>query len=290
MQDRISSAGVAGAAVATRTAALCLGPEAGGRFELRRLPRRQPAADEIEIAVEAAAINPIDVRRAAGYGRRVLSLIGAARFPMTLGNDFAGTVVAVGERVYGVKPPSGDGAHASHIVAKAGHARKAPDGRDLRALAALPYRFITMWLAATAAGLTRENAPGKKVLVNGAAGGLGTLAAQTLSKWGVSVTGVVKASDLDACIAAGAAEAVDRNHEPLRKLGGRFDATLNLAVSDDDPALIACLLQGALGHATTVHPMMHNFDERGFLSGAFRTFLDKKAARSLLPKGTSRCG
>ena len=103
--------------------------------------------------------------------------------------------------------------------------RKAPDGEDIRALAALPYSFITMWLAATAPALTRENAPGKKVLVNGAAGGLGTLALQTLSEWGACATAVAKASDLDACIAAGAAEVVDRDRQPLSKLAGRFDAT-----------------------------------------------------------------
>jgi reticulon-4-interacting protein 1, mitochondrial len=111
MQDLISSARVAEANVSTRTAAMCLGPEAGGN---RELPRKEPAADEIEIAVEAAAVNPIDVRRAAGYGRRLLSLMGAARFPLTLGNDFAGTVVRVGaratdfkvgERVYGGAGP-----------------------------------------------------------------------------------------------------------------------------------------------------------------------------------------
>src|SRR5271157_1396018 len=83
----------------TRVAAMCLGPEAGGGFEIREFPRGRPAAGEIEVAVEAASVNPIDVRRAEGYGRRLLSLMGASRFPMTLGNDFAGTIVAVGERV-----------------------------------------------------------------------------------------------------------------------------------------------------------------------------------------------
>jgi hypothetical protein len=49
--------------------------------------------------------------------------MGASQFSMTLGNDFAGVVAAVasdrasgfaiGERVYGVKPPSRDGTHAS---------------------------------------------------------------------------------------------------------------------------------------------------------------------------------
>ena len=105
----------------TRLIAMCLGPEAGGAFDIREVPRRKPGPDEVEIAVEAASVNPIDVRRAAGYGRRLLSLMGASRFPMTLGDDFAGVVAAVGsgrasgfaigERVYGVKPPSRDGTH-----------------------------------------------------------------------------------------------------------------------------------------------------------------------------------
>ncbi len=145
------------------------------------------------------------------------------------GDDIArATDFKVGERVYGVKPPSQDGAHASHIVAKAEHARRAPDGEDIRALAALPYSFITMWLAATAAGLTRANAPGKKILVNGAAGGLGTLALQTLSEWGACATAVAKASDLDACIAA---EVVDRDLCGLSKVFFRFDAAAHAALT-----------------------------------------------------------
>jgi hypothetical protein len=57
-----------------RLVAMCLGPEAGGGFDVREVARRSPAPDEIEIAVEAASVNPIDVRRAEGYGRRLLSL------------------------------------------------------------------------------------------------------------------------------------------------------------------------------------------------------------------------
>jgi NADPH:quinone reductase-like Zn-dependent oxidoreductase len=83
------------ASAPTRLLAMCLGPEAGGAFDIREVTRRSPGPNEIEIAVEAASVNPIDVRRAAGYGRRLLSLMGASRFPMTLGNDFAGVVAAV---------------------------------------------------------------------------------------------------------------------------------------------------------------------------------------------------
>ena len=283
--------------MAKRTVLMCLGPDAGGAFEVREAPRNRPAQDEIEVAVEAASVNPIDVRRADGYGRRLLSLMGASRFPMTLGNDFAGTVVAVGarassfavgDRVYGVKPVSRDGSHSSHITVKAAHARKAPQDRDLQELAALPYSFVTMWLAAQAAGLTRQSAPAKSVLVHGAAGGLGRLALQTLSAWGARVTAVAKASVLQSCLEAGAAEAIDRAQDPFVMLRGKFDATLNFATWDDERALLGCLREGATGHATTVHPLVQNFDERGWVSGAWRTMLDKKDMRAALPKGTRR--
>ena len=47
----------------------------------------------------AASVNPIDVRRSEGYGRKLLSLLGAGKFPLILGNDFAGIVTAVGSGV-----------------------------------------------------------------------------------------------------------------------------------------------------------------------------------------------
>jgi NADPH:quinone reductase-like Zn-dependent oxidoreductase len=244
---------------------MCLGPEAGGAFDIREVPRRKPGPDEVEIAVEAASVNPIDVRRAAGYGRRLLSLMGASRFPMTLGNDFAGVVAAVGsgrasgfaigERVYGVKPPSRDGTHASHVLVKAAHASKAPANRELQELAALPYCFVTMWLAAARAGVTRQ-------------------------------TAIAKASDLPACLEAGAAKAVERERNPFANLRGAFDATLNFATWDDEANLLSCLRKGALGHATTVHPLMQNFDEGGWVAGALRTIQQKRNMRDALPART----
>ena len=111
----------------TKTALFCLGPAANGALEVRQVPQRYPAADEVEIAVEAASVNPIDVRRAQGYGARLLSLVGAGKFPLVLGNNFAGTVVTTGkkvaalkpgDRVYGLKRTSAEGTHANRVVVK----------------------------------------------------------------------------------------------------------------------------------------------------------------------------
>ena len=68
-----------GLVMMTRTALACLGPVAAGAFESRQTPRRNPAADEVAITVAAASVNPIDVRRAEGYGLRLLSLLGAGK-------------------------------------------------------------------------------------------------------------------------------------------------------------------------------------------------------------------
>ena len=281
--------------MATSAGVVCLGPNGGGALQIQQLPRQVPGPDEVEIAVEAAPVNPFDVRRSEGYGRRLLSLIGAARFPLVLGNDFAGTVSAVGtrvsslrkgDRVYGVKPPSAAGTHACHVIVKAAHALPAPASRDLQELAALPYSFITMWLAVHGAGLTRQNAPGRKVLVHGAAGGLGTLALQMLSAWGASVTAIAKPVAFDTCRRSGAVSFVDATTKPFSSLARSFDATLNFATWDDDFALLGCLAEGALGHATTVHPMLQNFDEYGWLMGALKVIRDKRCDRAALSRRT----
>lgn len=276
-----------------RRSLMCKGPTA---FEVELAPRRRPAANEIEVEVAATSVNPIDVRRAEGYGRRLLTLLGAGRLPIVLGNDFAGMVTLVGSHVgnfkpgdcvFGVKPTSAEGAHASHVIVKAAPAnvRVAPGGKDLHTLAALPYSFVTMWLAVRDSGLTKANAAGKSVLVHGAAGGLGTLALQMLSTWGARITAVANPSSSDACRNAGAAAIVDGANGPFASLACAFDATLNFASWDDDLSMLGCLREGAFGHATTVHPLLRNFDELGWLRGALRTASDKRRFRGALPKG-----
>ena len=121
--------------------------------------------------------------------------------------------------------------------------------------------------------------------MHGATGGLGTLALQTLSAWGARVTAIAKASNFSACREAGAVEVVDRTQNPFAGLRRAFDATLNFAAWNDEAALLSCLREGALGHATTVHPLLQNFDEAGWVSGAIRTLNQKREMRKRLPKG-----
>ena len=264
----------------TSLALQCLAPRHADRMVVRPVPLTDPRPDEIQVAVEAAAVNPIDVRRADGYGRRLLSLMKASEFPLVLGNDFSGTVAAVGtkvtdlkagDKVFGVKAASSQGTHASRVLVKANFAALVPPGRDLGALAALPYSFVAMWLAV--AGLTRDNASGKAVLGHGVAGGFGTLAVQLLALWSATVTAIAGPSAAAACREAGASEVVDATKEPFASLDAAFDATLNFATWDDDLAMVGCLGKGALGHATTVHPLLANCDNLGWVRGGLASLI-----------------
>ena len=173
---------------------VCTEPAMPPRLEVRTREAPRPKAGQVLVRAQATAVNPIDARRASGYGRRLLGLKGAATFPLVLGNDLAGVVEAVGtgvsrfapgQRVFGLVATGKEGgAHASHVVVPQEQLRAAPEEVELETLAVLPYSFSTMWLALRSSGLAAANAAGMRVLVNGASGALGQLSLQLLRALG----------------------------------------------------------------------------------------------------------
>jgi NADPH:quinone reductase-like Zn-dependent oxidoreductase len=250
-----------------------------------------PARRRVVVRVEATSVNPIDVKRAAGYGRRLLRLKGAARFPLALGNDVAGVVDAagadcrhwrVGNRVFGLVPTGPQGAHATHVVVDEIHLRAAPQAYSSVELATLPYTFTTLWLALQRLGLTPETARGRAVLVGGASGGLGRLALRVLGHWGARVTAVCSTASVQACRDLGAQAVLDRTSRPVSSVPAQFDASLNFGAWQDEAELIGRLKPGALGLATTVHPLLGSFDEHGWLGGALRARREWSRMRALV--------
>ena len=270
-------------------ALFCIAPARPAQLEVRLIEMPKPRAGEVLVAQRASSINPIDAKRAAGYGKRLLSLRGAGRFPLVLGNDVAGIVqeagpgasdLKPGTLVFGLKPTGASGAHASHVAVPRQWLRTAPAGSDPVALGALPYSFTTVWLAMEGAGLSAKTARGRKVLVSGAAGGLGQLALQLLRHWGAVVTAVDLQRNLDRCAGLGAAALVARESAAMVLLPADFAAILNFASWEDDALLAGYLDRDALGYATTVHPLLGNFDRHGFLKALWTTRRQKAAGRA----------
>jgi len=258
---------------------ICTEPATPPRLAVRSAELPHAGPGQVLVRVQASAVNPIDAKRAGGYGRRLLGLKGAATFPLVLGNDLAGTVEAQGtgvtrfrhgQRVFGLLATGkAGGTHASHVVVPQALLRPAPDDTDPAALAVLPYSFTTMWLALRSAGLTAANASGARVLVHGASGGLGRLALQVLVPWGSRVTAICGRGQRQACLDLCADVAVERGSGGIASLPTNFDAVLNFANWDDDALLASRLGRSAMGLATTVHPLLANFDQRGWLGGAW---------------------
>ena len=158
-------------------------------LHLRALPRRAPAAGEVEVAVRAAGLNFRDVLWAMNMLPE--EAVEAGFSGATVGMECAGQVVAVGagvqhlavgDRVIGFA----SGCFASHVTTAAGAMAAMPAGMDWAAAATIPTTFLT---AMYALDHLARLAPGERVLIHGAAGGVGLAAVQIAKLRGAVVFG-----------------------------------------------------------------------------------------------------
>ena len=176
------------------------------QFEEAPLPTIEP--DEVLIRVQAVGVNPLDWKLRSGY----FPLQSPDDFPLGIGFDVAGTVVAtgntvtqfaVGDVVYGVP---NNGGYAEYVRAFAKDVARIPNTIDVVQAAALPCAAITAWQTLFDSA---QLVAGQTVLIHGAAGGVGTMAVQ-LAKWrGAHVIGTASAHNHAFLQELGADEVID---------------------------------------------------------------------------------
>jgi NADPH:quinone reductase-like Zn-dependent oxidoreductase len=190
-----------------------------------------PAENEVLIRVRAASINPYDwhFMRGEPYPLRLMAGLGKPKFP-GLGVDVAGEVEAVGTNVTQFKP--GD---AVFGACKGAFAEYACDSESKLAIKPEKVTFeqaASVGVAAsTALQALRDKAhiqSGQKVLINGAAGGVGTFAVQIAKSFGAEVTGVCSTTNVEMVRSIGADRVVDYKREDFTKGGERYDILLDL--------------------------------------------------------------
>lgn len=178
------------------------GPEV---FELREVERPSPGPGEVLVRVIASGTNPVEAKfRASGYWANL-------KMPAILGYDAAGVVEEVGAGVTDLQP--GDevyfspevvnnphGSYAEYTVASASIVARKPSNLSFTEAAAIPLAGGTAWEAVIRRLQVR---PGETMLINGAAGGVGSFALQFAKAAGAYVL----------------ATASQHNHETLRSLG-----------------------------------------------------------------------
>src|SRR5438552_2671486 len=127
-----------------------------------------------------------------------------------IGTDFAGVVEAVGKNVPDLHPGDevfggGPGAYAEYVSAKS--VVRKPAGVSFEDAAAVPIAGLTALQGLRDHGRLQ---PGQRVLVNGASGGVGSLAIQIAKALGGDVTAVVSTRNVELARALGADRVIDR--------------------------------------------------------------------------------
>ena len=174
-------------------------------LEYRDIEKPTPADDEVLIKVRAASVNPLDWKLMKG-GPFIFRLpFGLGKPKMKRpGVDVAGEVEAVGKKVAQFKPGEPvfgtcTGAFAEYAASKSASGLKSvlvikPETLTYEQAASAPVAALTALQALRDKGRIQ---PRQKVLVNGAAGGVGTFAVQIAKSFGANVTGVCSTRNVD---------------------------------------------------------------------------------------------
>jgi NADPH:quinone reductase-like Zn-dependent oxidoreductase len=208
------------------------GPEVLTEVEVAR---PEPGLSQILVRVRAAGVNPTD------WAHRAFQIF-LGPPPFTLGWDVSGVVEATGfgvtlfkpgDEVFGMLPyPHGVGSHAEYVTGPARAFAFKPDSLDHVQAAALPLAALTAWQALVDTARISE---GQRVLVHGAAGGVGHLAVQIAKARGAYVIGTASAGNHDLVRGLGADELIDYHATDFAAAVSDVDVVLD-TVGGDYPA------------------------------------------------------
>ena len=200
-------------------------------FVLEDVSKPQVKAGEVSVRVIAIGLDPIDVKTRRGGGV-ASGYEGDA--PMVLGWSISGIVDRVGpgvenfsagDAVFGtVNFPGRGGAYAEYVVAPAGQLARKPSGISFTDAAGATLAALTAWQALVDRGHVKQ---GDKVLVHGAAGGVGSFAVQIAKFFGACVIGTASGEDIGCVKQLGADEVIDYKNQRFEEITSGFDLILD---------------------------------------------------------------
>jgi len=208
--------------------------EYGGPDSLKVSPVAPPVAGagQVLVRVHAAGVNGLDWKLREGYVRDAFPL----QLPTILGIELAGVVEAVGagvtrlrtgDRVMG--PLGGLGAYADLVAVNEANLSPVPDALDFVQAAALPLASVAAWKSLHLAGEIRS---GQRILIQGAAGGLGGFAVQYAHQAGAVVYATARDSHSGYVRGLGADHVIAYDKEQFENLVSDIDLVLDYAGGD----------------------------------------------------------
>jgi len=195
--------------------------------QLGEVARPEAGPGQVLVRVRAAGVNGIDWKVREGYVRDAFPI----PLPAVLGIELAGVVEAmgpgasrfrVGDRVMG--PLGGLGAYTEVVAVDEANLVRTPDGLDDVRAAAVPVAAVAAWQSLHLAGPLRA---GQRILVHGAAGGLGGHAVQFAKRAGAEVFATVARAHIETALRLGADHVIDHTSVRFEDVARDIDLVLD---------------------------------------------------------------
>jgi NADPH:quinone reductase-like Zn-dependent oxidoreductase len=210
-------------------------------------PKPVAGPGQVLVEVQAAGVNPFDVKLGSGMYKNGIPL----EFPAVLGGDVAGTVAEVGEdaagfevgqAVYGMaNAAGGQGSFAEFTTVKAEQLAAKPASVEFVEAAALPLAAVSAYQA-LADHMNLKT--GQKILIHGGAGGIGSLAIQIAKDIGAYVATTASADDTDFVKSLGADEVIDYQTQDFSTLLKDYDAVFDTVGGETNTKSYTILKKG----------------------------------------------
>lgn len=211
-------------------------------LEIQDFEKPSPVGDQVLIKVNAVSVNDWDWGLLHGspfVPNRFMA--GLFKPRIIIGSDIAGVIEAVGsavssykpgDEVYGDLSGSGFGGFAEYVCAPQSAVRFKSPNMSFEEAAAIPQAGMLALQGVTAGGQPK---PGQTILINGAGGGVGSIAIQLLKLQDLKVTGVDSTAKLDVMRVWGFDHVIDYRMEDFTRNGQRYDLIIDVK-TDRSPA------------------------------------------------------
>ena len=245
-------------------------------MHIEDIPAPVPRRGEVLIKVVAASVNPVDYKMRSGEFKPP-----GMTMPATLGRDIAGIVEAVGrdveridvgDEVY-VLLDRDHGGYAEYVIADAELVALKPSSIDFTHAAAVPLAAVTAWQGLFDHGKLKT---GERVLIHGAAGGVGHFAVQFAKDRGAHVIATAREEDHDLLINLGADLVIDYKNARFEDEVNEVDLVLDLVAGDTQARSWKSLKKGGRRVSTRKAPSASDGAPRDAKGESFMAKPDRK--------------
>lgn len=248
-------------------------------LQYQEVEQPQINPEQLLVKVHASSVNPVDWKIRKG----MLKLLTGNRFPMILGMDVSGEVVAVGDQVtrfqvgdliYADLGTLPGGAYAEYAAVSEKAAAFKPTNITHEQTAAVPVAGLTALQGLRDLGQIK---PGYQVLINGASGGVGTFAVQIAKALEAQVTGVCSTKNIELVQSLGADRIIDYTQQDVTQDTQQYDIIFDTVSKLPFSRCQTILKPNGIYIDTLPTP-------ETVLQGVLTTFLPGKKAKFILAK------